>query len=108
MGDKYEALGPADSAPPPPPALLGVPGNVVTPGQQHFTTPAIPRNLPISSTSTSPDRTELKSAQIGAPETKYTGAQKMCMVISGIMAIFFLMTAIAAIVVLVTGFRIFP
>ncbi|VBB33402.1 unnamed protein product [Acanthocheilonema viteae] len=80
MGDKYEDLGPANALPPPPPQPQVIP---TTPGQ---------------------DRTELKSAQI---DGKYTTAQKVCMVISGILAMIFLKTAIAAVVILLTGFKIF-
>ncbi|KAL3994620.1 hypothetical protein ACH3XW_22460 [Acanthocheilonema viteae] len=94
MGDKYEDLGPANALPPPPPQPQVIP---TTPGQ---------------------DRTELKSAQIGTEGTKkgdegdendgkYTTAQKVCMVISGILAMIFLKTAIAAVVILLTGFKIF-
>ncbi|KAM3719212.1 Spindle assembly checkpoint component MAD3 [Dirofilaria immitis] len=95
--------------------------------------------VPAASSRTPTDRTELRSAQIGASGaknnkeatektgkaqvskqtlvsaaadydeegSKYTIAQKRCMVISCVMVIFFFITAIAAIVVLITGFRIF-
>ncbi|EJW79546.1 hypothetical protein WUBG_09545 [Wuchereria bancrofti] len=119
MGDKYEDLGPANALPPPPPQPQQI-LPTITPGQA------------------SQDRTELRSAQIGSsiikkaaqrkdPKKtpadedeeegnfeiillgiKYTTAQKTCMVISGIMGIFFLMAAIAAVVILLTGFKIFP
>uniref|UniRef100_A0A1I8EBP6 Uncharacterized protein n=1 Tax=Wuchereria bancrofti TaxID=6293 RepID=A0A1I8EBP6_WUCBA len=89
MGDKYEDLGPANALPPPPPQPQQI-LPTITPGQA------------------SQDRTELRSAQIGSSRIKYTTAQKTCMVISGIMGIFFLMAAIAAVVILLTGFKIFP
>ncbi|OZC11284.1 hypothetical protein X798_01700 [Onchocerca flexuosa] len=112
MGDKYEDLGPTNFVVPPPP-----------PPVEYTTQP---------SAQSTGDRTELKSAQVGVAgakdkgkprspkkalvslgvdldeeETKYTNAQKMGMVISGIMATLFLLVAIAAIVILATGLKIF-
>ncbi|VDM95228.1 unnamed protein product [Thelazia callipaeda] len=157
MGVKHEDLGPRnasspsaplDGAPQFPKRVRAQPGG---PSQRLGTSPkmlvkALPREPGVSGKpcfsapnslggEVSRDRTELKSASVGAPgvlesqnavkvqipkkalvsmavdyeeeERKYTGAQKMCMVISGIMAVFFLMTVIASVVILVTGFKIF-
>ncbi|MCP9261877.1 hypothetical protein DINM_005192 [Dirofilaria immitis] len=111
MGDNYEDLGPANVMPPPPP--FG----------QYF--------VPAASSRTPTDRTELRSAQIGASgaknnkeATEKTGKAQVSKqtlvsaaadydeeekVHGNIMRngnILFI-TAIAAIVVLITGFRIF-
>ncbi|CAG9538272.1 unnamed protein product [Cercopithifilaria johnstoni] len=78
MADKYEDLGPANALPPPPQTPASTAGGV--------------------------DRTELKSAQI---DVKYTNAQKICMIISAILALTFLIIAIAMIVLLLTGIKVF-